>query len=42
MLMIQVLFHKHENIYMMDEIVNVELDKVSTRFALNKLAYDIL
>ena len=34
-------FHKHENIYMMCKIVSVELDKLSTWFALNKLALSI-
>ena len=31
-------FYKHENIDMMCKIVSVELDKLSTWFALNKLA----
>ena len=34
-------FHKHENIDMMCKIVSVELDKLSTWFALNKLALNI-
>ena len=34
-------FHKHENIDMMCDIVIVELDKISTWFALSKLAYNI-
>ena len=34
-------FHKHENIEMMCKIVSVGLDKLSTSFALNKLALDI-
>ena len=33
--------YKHENIDMMCKIVNVELDKLSTWFALNKLALNI-
>ena len=32
--------YKHENIDMMCKIVSVELDKLSTWFALNKLALD--
>ena len=34
-------FHKHENIDMMCKIVSVELDKLSTLSALNKLALNI-
>ena len=34
-------FYKHENIDMMCKIVSVELDKLSTWFALNKLALNI-
>ena len=34
-------FYKHENIDMMCKIVSVELDKLNTWFALNKLALDI-
>ena len=35
------IFHKHENIDMMCKIVSVELYKLSTWFALNKLALNI-
>ena len=41
MLMIQMFFYKHENIDMMCKIVSVELHKLSTWFALNKLALNI-
>ena len=34
-------FYKHENIDMMCKIVSVEIDKLSTWFALNKLALNI-
>ena len=34
-------FQKHENIDMMSKIVNIELDKLSTWLALNKLAFNI-
>ena len=34
-------FHKHENIDAMCKIVSVELDKLSTCFALNKFALNI-
>ena len=34
-------FYKHENIDMMCKIVSVELDKLSTWFALSKLALNI-
>ena len=34
-------FYKHENIDMMCKIFSVELDKLSTWFALNKLALNI-
>ena len=34
-------FYKHENIDIMCEIVSVELDKLSTWFALDKLALNI-
>ena len=34
-------FYKHENIDMMCKIVSAELDKLSTWFALNKLALNI-
>ena len=34
-------FHKHENIDMMCKIVSVELGKLSTLSALNKLALNI-
>ena len=35
------IFHKHQNIDMMCKIVSVESDKLSTWFALNKLAINI-
>ena len=41
MLMIQIFFYKHGNIGMMCKIFSVELDKLSTWFALYKLALNI-
>ena len=41
MLIVQMFFHKHENIDAMCKIVMVELDKLGIWFALNKLALNI-
>ena len=40
-LMIQMVFYKHEDIDVMCKILCVKLDKLSTWFALSKLALDI-